>query len=133
MASRFIEMNGDGDGRTLEVVRFPVPLEYVVTLAEMSDRITFPRGETPWRQRHDGADELIVLEADHDRAVLLDYRNRLVDDPAVLMVDDLARPLTDATRFENWDELLSRLRFQRSRWDDVAKPHAADLTDTDPR
>jgi hypothetical protein len=53
-----------------------------------------------------------VLEADHDRAVLLDYRNPSDHDPAVLVVNDLGQPLTDATRFEYWDELFARLRFQ---------------------
>jgi hypothetical protein len=71
----------------------------------------------------------MVLEADHGRAVLLDYRDRADADPAALLVTDLDEPLTHATRFEHWDDLLVRLRFQRSGWDDVAKPHAAELSD----
>jgi hypothetical protein len=70
-----------------------------------------------------------VLEADHDRAVLLDYRDRLDDDPAVLVVDDLNRPLTEALRFERFDDLLTQLRFQRGRWDDVSVPREADLAE----
>jgi hypothetical protein len=112
VASRFVD--------DVEVMRFPVPLEYVVSLAELSDRIAFPLGETPWKQWHSGAERLIVLEADHNRAVLLDYRDG--DDPAVLIVEDLGQPITDASRFESWDDLLARLQFQRSGWDDVAKP-----------
>lgn len=121
VASRFIQDR--------ELMRFPVPLEYVVNLAELSDRIAFPPGEMPWKQRHAGADRLIVLEADHDRAVLLDYRDRADDDPAVLVVDDLGQPLTRATRFEHWDDLLVQLRFQRSGWDIVAKPHPDDVSE----
>jgi hypothetical protein len=58
----------------------------------------------------------MVLEADHGRAVLLDYRDRADADPAALLVTDLDEPLTHATRFEHWDDLLVRLRFQRSGW-----------------
>lgn len=121
VASRFV---GTADDRT-EVMRFPVPLEYIVSLATLSDRIEFPSGETPWRQRHPGSDRLMVLEADHDRAVLLDYRDG--PDPAVLAVTDLGRPLTEASRFEDWDALAVQLRFQLGGWDDVAAPHADDL------
>lgn len=128
VASRFIELAVDGATRHVEAMRFPVPLEYVVNLAELSDRIRFPPDETPWRQRHVDAERLVVLEADNDRAVLLDYRARPDDDPAVLLVDDLSRPLADATRFERWDELLAGLRFQRSGWDAVAAPHESDLS-----
>jgi hypothetical protein len=67
----------------------------------------------------------MVLEADHDRAVLLDYRDG--PDPAVLAVTDLGRPLTEASRFEDWDALAVQLRFQLGGWDDVAAPHADDL------
>lgn len=132
VASRLVEMDDHGTVHDLEVLRFPVPMEYVVTLADLSDRIAFPPGEIPWKERHPGADRLIVLEADHDRAALLDYRDRSDEDPAALAVHDLGRPLTEATRFEHWEELLARLRFQRGRWDDVAEPHAADLADDSP-
>lgn len=121
VASRFVGTPAD----RIEVMRFPVPLEYIVSLAALSDRIEFPPGETPWRQRHPGADRLMVLEADHDRAVLLDYRDGA--DPAVLAVTDLGRPLTEASRFEDWDALAVQLRFQIGGWDDVAAPHADDL------
>ena len=129
VASRFIVTDASGSVHDREVVRFLLPMEYVVTLADLSDNIAFPPGEIPWKLKHADADRLIVLEADHDRAVLLDYRGRTDDDPAVLVVDDLGEPLADATRFAHWDELLTRLRFQKAQWDDVAKPHAADLAD----
>ena len=118
VSSRFVD--------DLEVMRFPVPLEHVVSLADLSDRITFPPGEMPWKERHSGADRLIVLEADHGRAVLLDYRDRADSNPAVLLVDDLDGPLGQSTRFEHWDDMLVRLRFQRSGWDGVSKPHRAE-------
>jgi SMI1 / KNR4 family (SUKH-1) len=129
VAPRFIETTADGVATEIEVMRFPVPLEYVVSLADLSDRIAFPASEMPWKERHSGADRLMVLEADHGRAVLLDYRDTADADPAVLLVTDLDGPLTHATRFEHWDDLLVRLRFQRSGWDDVAKPHAAELSE----
>lgn len=119
VASRFVA----NAGAVHEVMRFPVPLEYVVTLAELSSRIRFPAGETPWAQRHPDADRLVVLEADHDRALLLDYRDRADDDPAVLAVTDLALPTSAALRFESVAEMLGRLRFHRSAWSDVAIPH----------
>jgi hypothetical protein len=128
--SRFIEMTADGAVTDIEAMRFPVPLEYVVSLAELSDRIAFPPGEIPWKERHYGADRLMVLEADHGRAVLLDYRARSDDDPAVLLVKDLDEPLEHATRFAGWDDLLVRLRFQRTGWDDVANPHEAEVSET---
>lgn len=68
-----------------------------------------------------------MLEADHERAVLLDYRDRPDTEPAVLAVDDLSRPLDEALRFERFDDLLARLRFQRGGWDDVSAPRDADL------
>jgi hypothetical protein len=129
VASRFIETTADGVATDIEVMRFPVPLEYVVSLADLSDRIAFAANEMPWKERHSGADRLMVLEADHGRAVLLDYRDTSDADPAVLLVTDLDEPLTHAIRFEHWDDLLVRLRFQRGGWDDVAKPHAAELSE----
>jgi hypothetical protein len=129
VASRFVEITTEGATQDLEVMRRPVPLEYIVTLAELSDRIVFPPGEIPWKERHLSAERLVVLEADYDRAVLLDYRDRPDNDPAVLVVSDLGQPLTSATRFEHWDELLAQLRFHRSSWDLVAKPHEAELSD----
>jgi SMI1/KNR4 family protein SUKH-1 len=129
VASRFIETTANGVATDIEVMRFPVPLEHVVSLADLSDRIAFAQSEMPWKERHSGADRLMVLEADHGRAVLLDYRDRSDADPAVLLVTDLDEPLTHAIRFEHWNDLLVRLRFQRSGWDDVAKPHAAELSE----
>jgi SMI1 / KNR4 family (SUKH-1) len=129
VASRFVEITTEGTAQDLEVMRRPVPLEYIVTLTDLSDRIVFPLGETPWKLRHVETDRLVVLEADHDRAVLLDYRNRRDDDPAVQVVNDLGQPLSSATRFERWDELLVQLRFHRSSWDSVAKPHEAELSE----
>lgn len=34
----------------------PVPLEYFVSLADLSDRIVFSQGEMPWKERYSGAD-----------------------------------------------------------------------------
>lgn len=127
VAARFVRPAEGATVRDVEVMRFPVPLEYLVTLAVLSDRIGFPPNEIPWGRKHPGADRLVVLEADHERAVLLDYRDRPDDDPTVLVVDDLGRPLAEATRFERFDDLLARLRFQRGGWDDVSAPREADV------
>lgn len=127
VATRFVRFTDGATVRDVEVMRFLLPLEYVVTLDVLSDRIDFAPTEPPWGRMHPSADRLVVLEADHERAVLLDYRDRPDDDPAVLVVDDLSRPLVEALRFERVDDLLARLRFQRGRWDDVAAPREADL------
>lgn len=127
VAARFVRSTEGVTVRDVEVMRFLLPLEYVVTLAVLSDRIRFAPNETPWGRIHPGSARLVVLEADHERAVLLDYRDRPDDDPAVLAVDDLSRPLVEARRFERFDDLLARLRFQRARWDDVSAPREADL------
>ena len=129
VAARFVRFTEGAAVRDVEVMRFPIPLEYVVTLAVLSDRIGFAPNEIPWRRQHPGSDRLVVLEADHDRAFLLDHRDRLDDDPAVLVVDDLNRPLAEALRFERFDDLLTQLRFQRGRWDDVSVPREADLAE----
>ena len=127
VATRFVRFAEGAAVRDVEVMRRPVPLEYVVTLDVLSDRLDFASNETPWKRRHPGSDRLVVLEADHERAVLLDYRDRPDDDPAVLAVDDLSRPLVEALRFERFADLLARLRFQRGGWDDVSAPRDADL------
>ena len=79
------EKNGGGvSSRFLddvEIIHFPLPLEYFVSLADLSDRIVFPPGEVPWKERYSGTDRLIVIEADRRRAVLLDYRDRPDGDP----------------------------------------------------
>ena len=112
------EKNGGGvSGRFLddvEVMHFPVPLEYFVSLADLSDRIVFPQGEMPWKERYPGTDRLIVIDAHRRPAVLLDYRDRPDGEPAVLLVKDLDEPLTEVTRFERWDDMLDRLGVQRS-------------------
>lgn len=104
VSSRFLD--------DVEIMNFPVPLEYFVSLADLSDRIVFPHGELPWKERYSGTDRLIVIEADRRRAVLLDYRDRPDGDPAVLLVKDLDEPLTGATRFEHWHDMLVRLGWQ---------------------
>ncbi len=114
VSSRYIELTTDDGLEERETMRYPVPLEYLVRLADLSDRIAFPPGDVPWKERHAGADQVIVLEADHNRAVLLDYRDRPDGDPAVLLVDDLDRAsLTDALRFGRFDDLLDGLRIPR--------------------
>lgn len=127
VATRFVRFTEGAAVRDVEVMRRPVPLEYVVTLDVLSDRLDFAANETPWGRRHPGSDRLVVLEADHERAVLLDYRDRPDDDPAVCIVENLSRPLVEALRFERFDDLLARLRFQRGGWDDVSAPRDADL------
>ncbi|BBY50459.1 hypothetical protein MARA_39270 [Mycolicibacterium arabiense] len=129
VAARFVRFSEDAAVRDVEIMRFPVPLEHVVTLAMLSNRMEFAPNEIPWDRAHPGSERLVVLEADHDRAVLLDYRDRRDDDPAVLVVDDLGRPLAEALRFERFDDLLTQLCFQLGRWDDVSVPREADLAE----
>lgn len=124
VASRYLAASSEA-AAPHEAMRYPVPLEHITTLADLSDRIEFPAGDVAWKQRHDGADRLLVLEADHERAVLLDYRGGA--EPAVLLVTDLDRPLDEALEFERWDDLLRRLRHRLGGWDEVSAPHDEDL------
>lgn len=50
------------------------PLEAWTSLAQLSARVDFPEGERPWADGVSGAGRLIVIEAEDDEAVLLDYR-----------------------------------------------------------
>lgn len=117
------ETAADGAAGQREVLRRPVPLEHMVSLAALSDRIAFPPGETPWRELHAGAERLIVIEGDETDAVLLDYRDRPDDGPALLLAPDLDDAgLAGSVRYDSVDALLLTLRFQKAAWDDVAKP-----------
>lgn len=101
----------DGERKVWEQ---PVPLEYVVSLETLSGRIRFPPGATPWAEGFRDPGRLVVLEADHDRAFLLDYRDG-TDGPAVLIVEDLAAGDSSShLRISSVDEFLRRLRaFKR--------------------
>lgn len=110
VSSRYVAATGGGAVKDREVMRYPVPLEYLVSLADLSDRISFPPGEIPWKERHAGGDKLVVLEADHGRVVLLDYRDPQGADPGVLLINDLdTDSLAEALHFGSFDDLLRRL------------------------
>ncbi|MCT8175769.1 SMI1/KNR4 family protein [Variovorax sp. CY25R-8] len=123
VSCRWVDI-ADGEGQPYsEALRYLMPMEYLATLAELSDRIVFPPGETPWKQRFDAPQRLVVLEADHGRVVMLDYRDSAAQAPAVLVVDDLDRgPPRELLRFDSVDALLTRLRPKSIGYEDVAKP-----------
>ncbi|WP_422096790.1 SMI1/KNR4 family protein [Variovorax sp.] len=123
VSCRWVDI-ADNDGQPYsEVLRYLMPMEYLATLAELSDRIVFPPGETPWKQGFDAPRRLLVLEADHGRVVMLDYRDSGAQAPAVLVVDDLDRgPPRELLRFDSVDALLTRLRPRAIGYEDVAKP-----------
>lgn len=64
----------EGRARQEKVFSSLAPLETWISLAALSARVDFPDGERPWADGVDGADRLIVIEAEDDEAVLLDYR-----------------------------------------------------------
>lgn len=123
VSCRWVDI-ADGEGQPYsEALRYLMPMEYLATLAELSDRIVFPPGETPWKQCFDAPQRLVVLEADHGRVVMLDYRDSATEVPAVLVVDDLDRgPPRELLRFGSVDDLLPRLRPRAIGYEDVAKP-----------
>jgi cell wall assembly regulator SMI1 len=108
---RFLD---DGPDKEIQPFEELAPLEYAATLAELSQRIDFPPGETPWHETIAGADKLIVLNAKRDDLVILDYRGR--GDPSLLLIDDFdASDIDKARVFEDVDALIEKLRkFERS-------------------
>lgn len=91
-----------------------MPMEYFATLADLSDRITWPEGEVPLRQRHAGAERLVVLQYRKQEALFLDYRENETE-PSLLLVEDIGRhELSDATRIDSLDILLAGLRPWKS-------------------
>ncbi|MDQ0038558.1 hypothetical protein J2W30_006345 [Variovorax boronicumulans] len=111
VAYRFLEDGPDGE---LEPFEELAPMEYVVTLAELSRRIDFPPGETPWHESIAEADKLVVLNAKRDALVLLDFRRE--GDPLLLVVDDFeASGIDNARVFADIDAFIGKLRkFERS-------------------
>ena len=110
VAYRFLE-DGPGESEPFEEL---APLEYVATLAELSRRIDFAPGETPWHASIAGADKLVVLNARRDELVLLDYRRE--GDASLLVVEDFGDAgIGNARTFEDIAALIARLRkFERS-------------------
>lgn len=116
-------IDADGAWSPVEAMRYPVPLEHVVTLATLSDRLLFPPGETPWKNQFAEPERLVVLDAERARLLLLDYRGRADDDPAVRVVGGLERSmLHEVLHLARFDELLARLRPQLRGFEDVAQP-----------
>lgn len=68
-----------------------LPLLTWVSLAELSERLSFPEA-TPYAQLHESPERLIVVSASFDSALMLDYRGR--DEPLVLHCPDLTRSET---------------------------------------
>src|SRR5262245_35006200 len=112
MAYVYLDAPGEPDGERTAWER-PIPLEYVVSLQVLSERIRFPPGEVPWAERFRDPRRLVVLEAERGRACLLDYRE--AESPAVLLVDDLAAGDSPShVRVDSVDEFLRRLRRLKS-------------------
>lgn len=87
-----------------------MPMEYFATVAELSDRITWPDGEVPLREKHAGAERLVILQYSQKEALLLDYREDAAE-PSFLLVKDIGKDLpAGATRIQNFDRLLAGLR-----------------------
>lgn len=111
VAYRFLD---DGPDNELQPFDELAPLEYAVTLAELSRRIDFAPGETPWHESIAEADKLVVLNARRDALVLLDFRRRGA--PVLLVVDDFgACGIDNARAFEDIEAFIGKLRkFERS-------------------
>lgn len=56
VAARFVRFSEDAAVRDVEIMRFPVPLEHVVTLAMLSNRMEFAPNEIPWDRAHPGSE-----------------------------------------------------------------------------
>lgn len=107
---------GDGHGADGEVHLFEAlaPAEYVATLSQLSDRVRFPAGEIPWRERVEDADRLVVLQASRQASILLDYR--AAGEPVVVRVRDLSdHGLDDARSYGSFNALIGGLRKFKSR------------------
>ncbi|MDH6169260.1 hypothetical protein M2282_004424 [Variovorax boronicumulans] len=104
------------DGPDVEFEPFEelAPMEYAVTLAELSRRIDFSPGEKPWHESIAEADKLVVLNARREALVLLDFRRE--GDPSLLVVDDFgASGIDNARAFDDIDAFIGKLRkFERS-------------------
>ncbi|MET3498215.1 SMI1/KNR4 family protein [Variovorax boronicumulans] len=111
VAYRFLKDGPDGEFEPFEEL---APMEYVVTLAELSRRIDFSPGETPWHESMAEADKLVVLNAKREVMVLLDFRRE--GDPSLLVVDDFdACGIDNARAFDDIDAFIEKLRkFERS-------------------
>ncbi|MEB2842825.1 SMI1/KNR4 family protein [Endobacterium cereale] len=91
-----------------------MPMEYFTTLADLSDRITWPDDELPLREKHAGAERLVILQYRKNEALLLDYRQSETM-PSLLLVNDIVKdPLADAVRIDSFDILLEGLRPWKS-------------------
>lgn len=123
VSCRFIDsLQQDGAGRIVEALRFPAPMEYFTTLAELSDRVVFPAGEMPWKTRFIDPERWIVLEADHGRLLLLDCRHAPPDgDVPVRIVDGLDRgELKEVLYVERFSHWLAGLRPRLRGFEDVS-------------
>lgn len=109
VAYRYIEdVPGSAIARD-EVLPALAPLEYIVSLAELSSRVDFRSGARPWPEIFEGADKLFLLETATGGAAMLDYRDGTVSEPAVLIVEDLDTGKI-AHRFSTFDMLIANLR-----------------------
>ena len=89
-------------------------MDYFVTLQQLSQRVDFPAGETPWHEAIAGADKLVVLNAQRDALVLLDYRRG--DVASLLLVNDFGKHgIAHARAIDDIDAFVGALqKFERS-------------------
>lgn len=92
------------------VIEQVAPVEFWVSLAELSGRVLFPLVERPWADGIEAADRLIVIDAVDDRALLLDFRNG--EQPHLVVAHGLAA--AQGVRLEDlglFPSLLPQLRY----------------------
>lgn len=97
-----------------------LPLSAWVSLAELSERLSFPEA-TPYARLHENPERLVVVSASFDSALLLDYRGR--DEPFVLHCPDLTRPETCADLAAT-DAFLEALRQRANPFSNDSLPIA---------
>lgn len=100
-----------GTGATRRrVIEQVAPVEFWVNFAELSGRVVFPPAERPWADGIDAADQLVVIDAVDDEALLLDYRRE--GQPDLVVAHGLAA--AQGVRLESlgpFASLLPRLRY----------------------
>ncbi|MFV0477904.1 MAG: SMI1/KNR4 family protein [Parahaliea sp.] len=89
-------------------------VDYWLSLQDLSDRLEFVDSQIPWAQSWPSSQDILVISASYDRALLLDYRSDL-QQPRVLYTTNLDIP-EQALDLGNVEQFLLSLRAER-------KPH----------
>lgn len=108
------EAEGHGTDGEVHLFEALAPAEYIATLGQLSDRVRFTDGETPWRDSVDDTDRLVVLQATQKASILLDYR--APGEPIVTRALHLSeRGLDDARSYDTFGGLVGKLRALKPR------------------